>query len=109
MVRLFVPISLVVAFVAMACAGSSSMPGSAAPAATSAPAAAPPTTTAAQSTTSGWTRPMDVTPLTELPSAATSVGGKAPSGLPGHLADALARQQGARLLLRRSGLTLLRR
>lgn len=70
MVRLFAPISLLVALFAMACASSSSAPGSAAPAATSAPP---------QSTASGWTRPTDVTPLTDLPSA-TSVGGKAASG-----------------------------
>ena len=75
MVRLFAPISLVVAFFAMACAGSPSSPGSAAPASTS----APPAQTPAQSAASGWTRPMDVTPLTDL-SSATSVGGKAASG-----------------------------
>ena len=73
MVRLFTPISLVVALFAMACAGS--------PPSGSAPAAAPPATQAPpQATTSGWTRPMDVTPLMDLPSAATSVGGKAASG-----------------------------
>jgi len=77
MVRLFVPIGLVVAFLATACVGSPSTPGNAAPAATSAP---PTTQAASQSTASGWTRPMDVTPLTDLPSAATSVGGKAASG-----------------------------
>jgi hypothetical protein len=81
MVRLFAPISLIVALFAMACTGSSPNSGSAAPAATSAPAAAQPTTQAAQSTAAGWTRPMDVTPLTDLPSAASSVGGKAASGV----------------------------
>jgi hypothetical protein len=80
MVRLFAPISLVVALFAMACAGSASMYGSAAPPATSATAAAQPAAQApGQSTASGWTRPMDVTPLTDLPSA-TSVGGKAAAG-----------------------------
>ena len=81
MVRLFAPISLVVALFAVACTGSSPTSGSAASSATSAPAAAQPASQApAQSTASGWTRPMDVTPLTDLPSAAASVGGKAASG-----------------------------
>jgi hypothetical protein len=76
MVRLFVPIGLLLAVLAMACASSPSSSGSAPPAPTSAPAVAQ---VAAQSTASGWTRPMDVTPLTDLPTA-TSVGGKAASG-----------------------------
>jgi hypothetical protein len=81
MIRLFAPISLVVGLFAMACAGSPSTPGSAAPAATSAPAVAQPATQApAQSTASGWTRPMDVTPLTDASSATSSVGGKAAGG-----------------------------
>jgi hypothetical protein len=72
MVRLFAPISLTVALLAMAFAGSASASQSAALGATSAP-------TVAQATAAGWTHPMDVTPLTDL-SAATSVGGKASSG-----------------------------
>jgi hypothetical protein len=81
MVRLFAPISLVVALFAMACTSTSPTSGSAAPAATSAPPAAQPAAQApAQSTAAGWTRPMDVTPLTDLRTAASSVGGKAASG-----------------------------
>jgi hypothetical protein len=73
MVRLFAPISVVVALFAMACAGGSSTSVSVAP--TAAQPAAP-----AQANASGWSRPMDVTPLTDPASAATSVGGKAASG-----------------------------
>ena len=69
MVRLFAPISVVLALVATACAGTPSSSGSAPP------AAQPP----AQVTASGWVHPMDVTPLTDLP-AATGVGGKAAQG-----------------------------
>jgi hypothetical protein len=76
MVRLFAPASMFLLLLATACAGSPSGSGNAAPSATSAPAAAQ---APAQSTASGWTHPMDVTPLTDLP-AATSVGGKAASG-----------------------------
>ena len=76
MVRLFAPISLLVVLIATACAGSSPSSGSAAPAATGAPAAAP---TPAPPTASGWTHPMDATPLVDLP-AATTVGGKAAAG-----------------------------
>jgi hypothetical protein len=80
MVRLFGPLSMLLLLLATACAGSSSSPGSAAPAATSAPAAPQPAAQPpAQASASGWTRPGDVTPLTDL-SAAGSVGGKAASG-----------------------------
>ena len=75
MVRLFAPIGVLLLLFATACAGSSAPPP-----ATSAPAAAPAAQPAAQSTAAGWTRPMDVTPLTDLPSAASSAGGKAASG-----------------------------
>ncbi len=68
MVRLLAPLNLLLVLLATACASSSYSPASTAPAPTSAPAAA------------GWTHPMDVTPLTDLPPAATSVGGKAASG-----------------------------
>jgi hypothetical protein len=76
MVRLFAPISLLLVLVATACTGGASSSGSAATAAPAAPAAtqAPP-----QAAASGWTHPLDVTPLTDLPSAG-SVGGKAASG-----------------------------
>ena len=78
MVRLFAPIGLLLALVAAGCASSPSSSGTAPPAATSAPAQAQ-VQAPAQSTVSTWTHPMDVTPLTDLPSA-TSVGGKAASG-----------------------------
>jgi hypothetical protein len=71
MVRLFAPTALTLALLATSFAGSASA-SEAGLAATSAPVVA-------QATASGWTRPMDVTPLTDL-SSATSVGGKAASG-----------------------------
>jgi hypothetical protein len=72
MVRLFAPTALTLALLATSFAGSASASDGAGLAATTAPAVA-------QATASGWTRPMDVTPLTDL-SSATSVGGKAASG-----------------------------
>ena len=74
MVRLCAPISLLLVLLATACVGSPATSGGAPPAATSAPAAQAP----AQSTAAGWTHPMDVTPLGDLPAAA-GVGGKAAS------------------------------
>jgi hypothetical protein len=72
MVRLFAPTALTLVLLATAFTGSASASASAVLGATTAPAVA-------QATPSGWTHPMDVTPLTDL-SSATSVGGKAPSG-----------------------------
>jgi len=72
MVRLFAPISLTLVLLATSFAGASASP-SAAMDATSA-------TTVAQVAPADWTHPMDVTPLTDVSAATTSVGGKAASG-----------------------------
>jgi hypothetical protein len=81
MVRLFTPFGVLLLLLATACAGGSSTPGSAPPATTSAPAVAQPAAQApTQPTASGWTHPTDVTPLTDLPTSSSSVGGKAASG-----------------------------
>jgi hypothetical protein len=72
MVRLVAPTALSLVLLAMAFTGSASASQGAGLDATSAPPVA-------QVSGSGWTRPMDVTPLTDL-SSATSVGGKAAAG-----------------------------
>jgi hypothetical protein len=72
MVRLFAPTALTVVLLATAFTGGASAAEGAGLAATSAPPVA-------QVSAPGWTRPMDVTPLTDL-SSATSAGGKAASG-----------------------------
>jgi hypothetical protein len=72
MVRLFAPTVLALVLLATAVTGNASASEGAGLAAMSAPVVA-------QDTPSGWTRPMGVTPLTDV-SSATSVGGKATSG-----------------------------
>jgi hypothetical protein len=72
MVRLFAPTTLSLVLLATALTGSASAAQGSGLAATSAPVVA-------QVSGPGWTRPVDVAPLTDL-SSATSVGGKAAAG-----------------------------
>src|SRR6476469_168126 len=72
MVRLFAPISLTLMLLATTFAGSASASQTVGLGTTSG-------LRVAQATAADWTHPMDVMPLTDF-SAATSVGGKTPSG-----------------------------
>ncbi|MBV9174892.1 MAG: hypothetical protein JOZ81_32920 [Chloroflexi bacterium] len=71
MVRLFAPMSLTLVVLAMALTGSATAASETVGVTTSAPGVAQAT---------DWTHPMDVTPLTDVSTATSSVGGKAASG-----------------------------